>query len=359
VASFALSGVELSGLACAVPENKVDLNLLSERFGEEEARRISESIGISSRPIAPEGLCSSDLCFAAAEKLLGDLEWERKSIDAVIFVSQTPDHQLPATACFLQNRLQLPSSCLAFDVNLGCSGYVYGLSIASQFISSGSIKRALVLVGDTLSHLVSNQDKSTSPLFGDAGTATALQHRKDAPAMTFTLGTDGRGAQHLIIPAGMHRRRRSEETSTRTEYEGGNIRSEEELFMDGAQVFSFTLAKIPKLVRSALDAANWTMDEVDAVVMHQANAFMLTHLAKRLKIPNKKFVLAMEDYGNTSCASIPLAINSALTDQLSQRSMRLLLVGFGVGWSWGAMSVSCGPMVVPEVVQVPCSLVAQ
>lgn len=358
MASFATSSVAFSGLACAIPENRVDQKQLAEQFGGEEAKRISDSIGVKSRPIAPAGLCSSDLCFAAAEKLLEQLDWERSSIEAIIFVSQTPDHRLPATACFLQHRLELPSSCIAFDVNLGCSGYVYGLSIASQFISSGSINRALVLVGDTLSHLVSDQDKSASPLFGDAGTATALQHQEDAPAMTFVLGTDGRGSQHLIVPAGMSRQRHSRETSIRKESEGGNFRSEEELFMDGAQVFSFTLAKIPKLVRSALDIAEWTMDEVDAVVMHQANAFMLKHLAKRLKIPSEKFVLAMENFGNTSCASIPLAINSALVDQVSQKPTRLLLVGFGVGWSWGAMTATCGPIVVPEVVQIAFPLVA-
>lgn len=354
MATFVISGVELAGLASAVPENRVGLEDLAEQFGAEEAHRISESIGIRSRPIVPAGQCSSDLCFAAAEKLLDELSWERGSIEAIIFVSQTPDHQLPATACILQHRLGLPSTCLAFDVNLGCSGYVYGLSIASQFISSGSIQRALVLVGDTLSHLVSEQDKSTSPLFGDAGTATALQQQADAPAMTFTLGTDGKGAEHLIIPAGMHRQRPSPETSKQTERDGGNFRSDEQLFMDGAQVFSFTLAKIPKLVRSTLAAAQWNLDDVDAVVMHQANAFMLTHLAKRLKIPSEKFVLAMGNYGNTSCASIPLAINTALAEPISQKSMRLLLVGFGVGWSWGAMTLSCGPMVVPEVIQVPC-----
>ncbi len=358
MATFAISDVELSGLASAVPENRVGLEQLAEQFGAEEAQRISESIGIRSRPIVPDGQCSSDLCLAAAEKLLDDLGWERESIEAVIFVSQTPDHQLPATACILQHRLGLPSTCLAFDVNLGCSGYVYGLSIASQFITSGSIKRALVLVGDTLSHLVSEQDKSTSPLFGDAGTATALQHRADAPAMTFTLGTDGQGAQHLIIPAGMHRQRPGPESAERTEREAGNLRSDEQLFMDGAQVFSFTLAKIPKLVRSALVAAEWTLDDVDAVVMHQANTFMLTHIAKRLKIPSEKLVLAMKDYGNTSCASIPLAINTALAEKISQQSMRLVLVGFGVGWSWGAMTLSCGPIVVPEVVQVPCPVAA-
>ena len=356
MASFAITGVALSGLSSAVPENRVDVGHLAERFGSVEAQRISESIGIRSRPIAPEGLCASDLCYAAAENLIEHLGWERSSIEAVIFVSQTPDHQLPATACFLQNRLGLPSSCLAFDVNLGCSGYVYGISVASQFISTGSIQRALVLVGDTISQLVSDQDKSASPLFGDAGTATALEYQKNAPAMTFTLGTDGRGAEHLIVPVGMHRQGRQGATSVRTEVEDGSLLSRKKLFMDGAQVFSFTLGKIPKLVRSALNAADWTMDEVDAVVMHQANAFMLKHLAKRLKIPSEKFVLTMENFGNTSCASIPLAINTSLANQVSQQPLQLLLVGFGVGWSWGAMTLTCGPTVVPEISQVSCSV---
>lgn len=343
----------MCGIACAIPEHRVDLSHLADQFGAEQAQKISESIGIKSRPIAPAGMCASDLCFTAAEKLLTDLAWAKDSVEAIIFVSQTPDHQLPATACFLQNRLGLSSACIAFDINLGCSGYVYGLSVVSQFIASGSIKRALLLVGDTLSHLVSNQDKSTSPLFGDAGTATALQYREGASETSFTLGTDGSGAQHLIIPAGMHRNRSNSKTTVRVERDGGNLRSEEELFMDGAQVFSFTLAKVPKLVRSALEAAKWSMEEVDAVVMHQANAYMLTHLAKRLKIPSEKFVLAMEDFGNTSCASIPLAINSALANQVSQGPVKLLLVGFGVGWSWGAMTITCGPMVVPEIIHVP------
>lgn len=358
MATLTTSRVVLSGLASAVPEYRVGLNRLASQFGDEAAKRISKSVGIRSRPIAPAGICSSDLCFEAAEALLDQLSWDRESIEALIFVSQTPDYQLPATACILQHRLALPSTCIAFDVNLGCSGYVYGISIGSQFISSGKVNRALVLAGDTVSQLVSDQDKATSPLFGDAGTATALQHQEDAPLMTFELGTDGRGTQHLIVPAGMSRRRHSPETSIRVEKEGGNLRSEEDLFMNGAQVFSFSLERVPRLVRSALDSAKWSMDEIDAVVMHQANKFMLQHLSKRLQIPNEKFVLAMEDFGNTSCASIPLAINTALKDQVTQRPMRLLLVGFGVGWSWGAMTAICGPMAIPDVVQVTAPLVA-
>ncbi len=347
-----VSGVQIAGLACAVPERELGLAETAEQFGAEEAQKIAESTGVRSRPVAAPELCTSDLCLAAAERLLHQMQWERDSIEALIFVSQTSDYVLPASACSLQDRLKLSTNCMAFDVNLGCSGYVYGLSIASHFVTSGNIKRALLLVGDTISHLVSPEDRSAAPLFGDAGTATLLEHNVDSPSMTFNLGTDGAGTPNLIVPAGMNRHPRSETTLLRTVREGGNVRSDEELFMDGAQVFSFTLSRVPKLVRSALSAANWTMDDVDAVVMHQANAFMLRHLAKRLKLPEEKFVLAMEHFGNTSSASIPLAINSVLADKVRERPLRLLLVGFGVGWSWGAVTLTCGPMIVPEIVKV-------
>ena len=352
MATLTSSNVVLRGISSAIPDQCLGPEVWDERFGIEEASRISESIGVSSRPVVPEGICASDLCYEAAEDLLESLNWERDTIEAVLFVSQTPDHPLPATACILQNRLGLPTSSIAFDVNLGCSGYVYGLSIATQFISSNSVNRALLLVGDTLSHLVSEQDKSTGLLFGDAGTATAIERQDGAPDMKFQLGTDGGGMQHLIVPAGMSRLRRCRETSLRQEDEGGSLRSPEELFMDGAEVFSFTLTRVPRLVRSVLDNAGWTMDEVDAVVMHQANEFMLNHLAKRVKVPPEKLILAMESFGNTSCASIPLAINAKMREQISQRPMKLLLVGFGVGWSWGAVTITCGPIAVPEVVSV-------
>lgn len=353
MASFAICGVEVSGLACAVPENRVDLEGLSAQVGTKKAEQISKSVGIDSRPIAPPGLCASDLCFCAAEKLLDEMEWSRDSIEALIFVTQTPDHKVPATACILQNRLGLSASCISFDVNLGCSGYVYGLSIVSQFIACGSIKRALVLVGDTISHLVSEQDASTVALFGDAGTATALQRNSKASPMSFSLGTDGSGAEHLIVPAGMHRSPSTPDTIVRKEDSAGNLRSEEELYMDGAQVFSFTLSKIPILVKQTLAAADWTMEDLDGVVMHQANHFMLSHLAKKLKIPAEKFVIAMKEYGNTSCASIPLAICSSLSPGISSQQLNLLLVGFGVGWSWGAVTLTCGPIYVPEIICVP------
>ena len=297
------------------------------------------------------GVCTSDLCEAAARKLLAALNWTPDSVDALIFVSQTPDYLLPATSCSLHGRLRLSKQCAAFDLNLGCSGYVYGLWIASQLVVGG-LKRVLLLVGDTISRIVSPLDRSAVPLFGDAGTATALERDENNMPWVFELGTDGSGQEHLIVPAGGFRHPRTSTTSLRTKREGGNIRSDEDLFMDGAEVFSFTLKVVPPLFKSILTAANWTVDTTDSFVMHQANQFMLQYLAKRMKLPPEKVVLSLGQFGNTSSASIPLALTHSLADRLRESNMRLLLAGFGVGFSWGAVALACGPIVIPELVTV-------
>jgi 3-oxoacyl-[acyl-carrier-protein] synthase-3 len=347
------AGVRLAGLAAAVPERVSDETELAARFGAEMAAKLRDATGIRRRRVAPESLCTSDLCFAAAERLIADLKWERAQIDALVFVSQTPDYILPATSCTLHARLGLAPHCAAFDLNLGCSGYVYGLATLSRLMSAGGIQRALLLVGDTVSRLASPEDRATAPLFGDAGTATALECDPAAPPMVFTLGTDGSGQEHLIVPAGSFRRPRNAATGLRNVSEDGNSRSAEELFMDGANVFSFSLREVPKLIKTTLAAAEWSLDAVDAVVMHQANAFMLRHLAKRLRLPEEKLTLALEDFGNTSSASIPLALVHQCANRLTAGSQRLLLAGFGVGWSWGGAAVTCGPLVVSELMAVP------
>jgi 3-oxoacyl-[acyl-carrier-protein] synthase III len=344
-----VSGVRLIGVASAVPEKKVTLDDLANNIGEENARKFSNRTGINSRHVASDKLCASDLCFAAARELFKSLNWSPDSIDLLIFVSQTPDYLLPATSCSLHERLGLSKHCAAFDVNLGCSGYVYGFWIASQFIVSGSARRVLLLVGDTISRIVSPQDLSVAPLFGDAGTATAIEADKDAADMFFNLGTDGSGQKHLIVPAGAFRQPHDGVTAHRKKDVDGNIRSDEDLFMDGAEVFTFTLRELPSLIKSVIEMADWEIDAVDAYVMHQANRFMLEYLTKRMRLPSEKVVLAMEEYGNTSLASIPLAMTHALADKLSKDEKRLILAGFGVGFSWGAVALSCSSLVMPKL----------
>jgi 3-oxoacyl-[acyl-carrier-protein] synthase-3 len=208
-------------------------------------------------------------------------------------------------------------------------------------------------VGDTISRIASPQDHSVATLFGDAGTATALEaDSHTSTQMHFLLGTDGSGYANLIVPAGGLRNPHSAQTSNRTVREGGNVRSDEDLFMNGAEVFGFSLNTVPSLISSVLDQAKWPLETVDAFVLHQANRFMLEHLAKRLKLPRSRLVLAMQDFGNTSSASIPLAMTTSLADRLATSELRLLLAGFGVGFSWGAVALNCGPLVMPSLIEV-------
>ncbi|MDC0935318.1 ketoacyl-ACP synthase III [Pirellulales bacterium] len=350
MAKLEVPAVRIAGLASAVPEQTVAWEDNASRFGLEAARSISSSTGVKRRHVVAGEMCTSDLCKVAADRLMADLRWDPEQIDLLIFVSQTPDHVLPATSCLLQSRLGLSDQCAAFDVNLGCSGFVYGLCVASQMISTGGMRRALLLAGDTITRLASPDDRSTSPLFGDAGSATALEFCPGASPMSFTLGTDGSGGGHLMVPAGGFRQARTVETSQRQKRADGNLRCDEDLYMNGPEIFAFTLREVPTLIRQGLKTANWTLDDVDGIVMHQANAFILRHVAKRLKLPAEKVVMSLEPFGNTSSASIPLAISHALADRVGATEQRLLLAGFGVGFSWASAAIHIGPIAAPEVI---------
>ena len=353
MARTSISGVRIAGLASAVPEHVRSNFGYAAEFGEEEVRKICSSSGVSQVHVAGAGMCASDLCLAATQRLLPALGWPADSIDGLIFVSQTPDYLLPATSCSLHGRLGLAKHCAAFDVNLGCSGYIYGLWLGAQLAAGGALRRILVLAGDTISRIVSPQDRSVAMLFGDAGSSTALEYNPEAAPLFFELGTDGAGQNHIRVPAGLFRQRPNELTARRTKRDDANIRSDEDLFMDGAEVFTFTLAEVPGMIKATLQSAGWTIEDTDAFVMHQANQFMLQHLTKRMRLPAEKTVISMAKYGNTSSASVPLAITDCLRQKLEAGSLRLLLAGFGVGLSWGAVALNFGPAVMPELVAVP------
>ncbi len=338
MATTRIEHVRLAGLAACVPREIASWERQAETFGRETADKIAATTGIRARRVVAEGVCASDLCERAAEQVLDSLDWPRDSIDALVFVSQTPDYQLPATACVLQTKLGLPNTCAAFDLNLGCSGYAYGLTVAASLIGEHRFRRVLLLVGDTSTTAVAASDQATAGLFGDAGTATALEFDPTAKDIYCQLGTDGSGYDQLIIRAGGARQPTGE-------------RREHQLHMDGAEVFAFTLREVPRLVQQTLTAANWKIEEVDRVVMHQANAFLLGHLSKRLKLTADQNIVAVDGYGNTSCASIPLAICDSLAVDLATKPMRLVLAGFGVGWSWGAVALSTTPLPKPVVVE--------
>lgn len=325
-----VEGVAIAGVTACLPERRETVADLAARFGAEAAERIAKATGIEARHLVPPHQCTSDLAEAAARALLDGLGWDAAGIDLLVNVSQTHDHILPASAFLLHRRLGLGKHAAVLDLGLGCSGYVYGLWTASALLRACNGRRALLIAGDTTSRVLDPQDRSVAPLFGDAASATALVADPGAPPMAFALGSDGAGAPYLAVP-------------------GGGLRRPDEpahLFMDGTQVFAFTLREVPGSVRDALGLAGWGIADVDHLVLHQANAQMVRHLAQKLGATPDQTVLALAGHGNTSSASIPLALATALPEALAAGRRKLLLSGFGVGWSWGSAAVEAGPLAV-------------
>lgn len=338
MATWSTQGVSIRRIAAATPAHSERVEEASGRFGLEEVRRLASSTGVWSRRVAPARVCTSDLAMAAAESAIGDIGWARSSIDAVIFVSQTPDYRLPATACCMQARLGLDTRCLAFDVSLGCSGYVYGLFLAAQLARSGAAGRVLLAVGDTITKLVDPNDRATALLFGDAASATLVEADAASPGMSFVLGTDGTGARHLIVPAGASRDARVRPNGAAHAGPTDGAADPACLQMNGAEVFAFTLREVPAMVTRVAATAEWSLDSVDLVVFHQANAMILGRLTKKLGLPPAKVPIVLNDLGNTSSASVPVALCRSVGD--APRALdRVILAGFGVGLSWGAAAV--------------------
>ncbi len=287
------------------------------------AEDIYAKTGIRQRHIAAPDECASDLAARAAERLFGQRSALREQVDFLLFCTQSPDYVLPATACLLQERLGLSAALGALDVNQGCSGFIYGLAVAKGLIESGTARNVLLLTAETYSKYLAPDDKTTRPIFGDGAAAVWIAGEEtaaDEPIGPFVLGTDGAGAANLIVRGSAGRRE-----------EGASPY----LFMDGPEIFQFTLRAVPKTARRLLEASGRTLEEIDYFVFHQANAFMLEHLRKKLKIPPEKFCLDMADTGNTVSASIPIALVRALDSGVLKSGMRVMLMGFGVGYSWG------------------------
>jgi len=335
----------VSGVACTVPRNAVSTAELATRIGV-GASRVEALTGIRSRRVAPPSMCASDLCADAACRLLAALGWSPDSIQALVFVSQSQDYFLPATACILQQRLGLPTDCACLDVSLGCSGYVYGLAATYGLVEAG-VERALLLVGDTSSRRVSEEDRSVCFLFGDSGSATAIER---APCRsTFVLGTDGRGADRLIIPAGHSRHPIPPATCERAIGRDGNRRGPHELFMDGPEVMAFTMREVPPLLTRLLERSQLEREDLDLLLLHQANRFVTDQLADRVGVPRDRVPSSVERLGNTSCASIPVTMAECCHEPLSASSRQVALLGFGVGWSWAGCATRMGPICIPPV----------
>jgi 3-oxoacyl-[acyl-carrier-protein] synthase-3 len=353
MAKVKLQNVAVRGVVCAVPGEPIDVATLGTNFTPAEVERITKTVGLKQVHRVKPGQTAGDLSIAAAKKLLEELKWEPGSIGGVIMVTQTPDHFLPATACIAHQQLGLSDGALAFDVGMGCSGYVYGLLLGAQQVATGASKRFLLLAGDTVSQILSSQDQSTALLFGDAGSATALEFDPEAGPISFVLGTDGTGSSSLGLPAGAFRQRTTAEASVRTRDEAGNLRAPTELFMDGLAVFNFTLKRVPPLVNDVLALHEWKADGVDAFLLHQANGFMLDKLGKKLALPKERVPVNIDRFGNTSVASIPLLLADLLSERVrSAQPQKLVLAGFGVGLSWAGAALTLRQLGAAQVVRV-------
>jgi len=315
-----------------------------------QLERIAKTIGLVDRMVAPASVTALDLCEDAARRLLNEMNLDVSSIDAVIFVTQTPDHSQPNNASLLHGRLGLSKSAFAFDLSLGCSGWVVGLQQAGLLCAHGGAGRVLLCAGDTLSRLTHEKDRAMDPLFGDAGSATIVERTGQATSMHFILGADGKGAQSIIVPAGGARQPATDLTRKEKVDVSGNTQHAENLQMDGAEVFNFSLREIPSAVQSVMQHAGYTPALADALVLHQANKFIVESIAQKIGFEKSKVPSGIvAQFGNQSSASIPCALIHALGGALAQKPLKLVGCGFGVGLAWGAFAGEIGPLTVAPI----------
>lgn len=327
--------IGIAAIAACVP-SKVEYNKdLGYFMSEEEIQKAIQNIGIEERRVAEKDVCASDLCFKAAEKLMEDNNIDKSTIDALIFVSQTSDYHQPATAPILQHRLGLSKDTLSFDINLACSGYVYGLSTAYAYACQPGINRVLLLVGETMSKIVSRRDKVNTPLFGDAGTATLVEKGEYGKSV-FSLHSDGSGSEVMMIPDGGFRNPTTADSLAEETDSNGDVRTRLQFRMDGMAVFNFGMSEEPRDVKNLLAEAGLELSQLDLLIYHQANKFMTDFFTKWLKFDKSKTPYSIRKFGNTSSASIPLTVVTEVKEKYPERK-NVIFSGFGAGLSWGSV----------------------
>ena len=352
MAFLSYSNIGIAGIAACVPKQTIDNYHYTQYFPEDVVRKVVDKIGIYERRFADEHTCASDLCYAASERLVADLQVDKSEIDVLIFISQTPDYRMPATAFLLQERLGLPKTTMAFDLTLGCSAFLYGLSIGYSLLQQPHIRKVLLLDGETRSKVYSPKDRKTAFLFGDAGAAVLLEKGEKYGNSYFSLNSDGSMADTIKIEGGGYRMPSSEETlRERVVDENGNIRSLEQGYMDGDDVFNFVASKVPKDIKYLCTEVGEDIQSMDYYLLHQANNFMNQFLVKKLKLDEKKVPSSIAKFGNTSSASIPLTIVSELQNQLSGNK-KLMLSAFGVGLSWGTIILQTNNCHISSLVEI-------
>lgn len=311
-------------ISAYIPEKVISNEEISKKFPDWDSDKILDKIGIRNRNITGDEEFTSDIAVKALNTLIDEHQIDKSQIDYLIVCTQSPDYFLPATACIVQSQAGLSTTCGAIDINQGCSGYIYGLSLANALVEAKMMKNVVLITAETYSKHIHEDDKGNISLFGDAATATLISSDGDFEILKFSVGTDGEGAKNLIVKNGAVRNKKTEDTEDKDNY----------LHMNGPKIFDFTSKAIPGLVEQNLKINSFEKSDIDTYIFHQANTFMLDFLRKRINIPQENFVIDMLDYGNTVSSTIPIAFKNSLT---TRDSKNVMLVGFGVGYSWGAV----------------------
>lgn len=358
MAFLKFSGVGITAMAGAVPKRVINNLEYTEFFPTAQVKEVVEKVGIYERRFADENTCSSDLCFAAAQKLILDNNINRDEIDLLVFVSQTQDYRMPATSITLQHRLGLNQSCIAFDVNLGCSAFIYGISLVYSMMSSSNLRKALILDGETRSKVYSPRDRRSAFIFGDGGVAALVERNEKFGETTLSMNSDGSRASLIMIKAGGYRHMSNFETlKERVVDEYGNMRSDEQGYMKGGDVFNFVIREISRDIKRTIAEAGKTTEDIDFFCFHQANNFINSYIAKKMKLDLAKIPHTIEKFGNTSSVSVPLTIISELKDKIKGHKT-LMLSAFGVGMTWATGIVSFVDTNISDIVEVengwPC-----
>lgn len=349
MAYWEIKNVAVRGVTGTVPNHPVKTAELP-YFTQEEADTFDATVGIKNRYIAPYDVCASDLCLDAGERLLAGLGWEKGSVDILLFASVTGDYKTPPTSAILQDRMGLPSTTFVLDVPMGCCGCMYCINVAGNMLSAGTTKRALILVGDTAMRMGNPNDKSRGPLFGDSGTALALEYDPTASDIIIDFNTMGSGYQALMTPHGGYRHPVTAESFIEEDFGNGIIRAPKDALINGMDVFSFAITKPPISVKKMLDEQGLDKDkDVDFFLVHQANKLIVDRLVKKLKLPMEKVPYNLQEFGNLGGASILMLMASEIGEELSSRPLTLLCSSFGLGLTWGTMILKTNNVYVAPI----------
>lgn len=348
MAIWNIKNVSLRGVTGTTPIHAVrtaDYDI----FTKEEAEIFDNTVGIKNRYIASDDICASDLCFDAAERLISELGWEKESIDILLFGSVTGDYKTPPTSGILQYRLGLPMSTFVLDVPMGCCGSLYAINLAGNLLSSGTAKRALLLVGDTALRMGSMKDKSRVPLFGDSGTAMALEYDPNAKDIIIEFNTLGSGYKALMTPHGGFRNPITAESFIEEDFGNGIIRAPKDTLINGMDVFAFAISKPPVSIKRLMEKYNVGVDDIDFFLIHQANKLIVDRIVKKLNLPIEKVPYDLQEFGNLGGASVPMLMVYSLGKMLETKPLTLLCSAFGLGLTWATMIISTNGVKVPPI----------